>query len=121
MPRNPSTEEEADRPDDGTLTPEQRLWRALRGRRLNDRKFRRKYAVDESGTSVDFVCLEAAVAIDIVGADTPKLTAEKGRALKAAKLKLLRIPEADVLGKFEKTLQLIWRETEQTVKRRPSF
>lgn len=98
-------------------TAEQRLWRALRGRRLNDRKFRRGHEV--GGFRVDFACIESGVAIDIVAAETPKLTAEKGRAMKAAKMRLLRIPEADVLGKFEKTLQMLWRETEETVKRPP--
>jgi very-short-patch-repair endonuclease len=115
------TNEPSDAANDEKLTAEQRLWRALRGRRLNDRKFRRKYDVADSGITVDFVCLEAGIAIDVLGDDAPKLTAEKGRVLKAARLRLLRIPEADVLRNFEKTLQLIWRETEQTVKRRPSF
>ena len=99
------------------LTGEQRLWRALRGRRLNDRKFRRGHEV--GAFKVDFACIESGLAIDIVGADTPKLTAEKGRALKAAKLRLLRIPEEDLLKRFEKTLQYLWRESEQTVKRPP--
>lgn len=98
-------------------TAEQRLWRALRGRRLNDRKFHRKY--DGEGFAVDFACIESGIAIDLVGPETPKLTAEKGRAIKAAKMRLLRIPEQDVLKKFEKTMQMLWRETEQTVKRPP--
>lgn len=100
-----------------TLTPEQRLWRALRGRRLNDRKFHRGFDVGEF--HVDFACIEAGVAIVLVGPQTPKVTAEMGRALKAAGLRVLKIPEADMLSSFEKTLQLIWRETEQTVKRPP--
>ena len=115
------TAEDHEEDDGRELTAEQRLWRALRGRRLNDRKFRRKYTVGESDVTVDFVCIEAGIAIDLVGPETPKLTAEKGRVLKAARLKLLRIPEEDVMKRFEKTLQLLWRETEQTVKRRPSF
>lgn len=117
----PDEDDESSPANDASLTAEQRLWRALRGRRLNDRKFRRQYTVPESDVKVDFVCLEAGVAIEIVDADTPAMTPEKGRVLKAVRLKLLRIPEADVMKQFEKTLQLIWRETEQTVKRRPSF
>lgn len=117
MSKKADTDDADDKTGATPPTAEQRLWRALRGRRLNDRKFHRGYEVD--GFAVDFMCVESGIAIDLVGADTPKLTAEKGRAMKAAKVRLLRIPEEDITKRFEKTLQMLWRESETTVKRPP--
>ncbi|MCJ2008540.1 DUF559 domain-containing protein [Methylobacterium sp. E-025] len=45
---------------------EARLWRVLRNRQLNGRKFRRQWPIDRY--VVDFACIEAKRVVEVVGA-----------------------------------------------------
>jgi very-short-patch-repair endonuclease len=45
---------------------EDRLWRALRGRKLSNWKFRRQHPIDRF--TVDFCCLESKLVLEVDGA-----------------------------------------------------
>jgi very-short-patch-repair endonuclease len=76
---------------------EDRLWKALRGCRLEGWKWRRQAPVGPF--IVDFVCLEAALAVEVDGgihAERPDRDARREAYLRARGLQVLRFWNAEV-------------------------
>ena len=93
------------------LTPsEARLWKALKGRGLAGRKFRRQHSI--GNYIVDFYCYSAKLAIEVDGAyhQTPsvELADQKRDAyLQSQGIKVLRIPNEVVHKQFDLAIEAI--------------
>lgn len=76
---------------------EDRLWHELRGRRLNQIKFRRQVPLGRY--IADFVCLEAGLIIEIDGSQHAESESDRNRdaELKARGFRVLRFWNDDVL------------------------
>jgi len=86
---------------------ETKLWDALRGGRLEDWKWRRQAPVGPY--IVDFLCLEAALVVEVDGgvhAEEPEYDARRDALLKRRGLQVLRFGNAQVTGDFD---QVCWR------------
>jgi very-short-patch-repair endonuclease len=85
---------------------ETRLWETLRGRRLDGWKWRRQAPVGPF--IVDFLCLEAAVAVELDGgihAEQADRDARRDAYLRARGLQVLRFWNSEVSAQFD---QVCW-------------
>ena len=93
---------------------EQRLWRHLRGKRLAGYKFRRQQPL---GTYIlDFVCIEAKLAIEIDGGQHAEQTAcdaQRTRYLQQRGVTVLRLWNNEVLQLTEAVLTAILHKLEE--------
>ena len=93
---------------------EQRLWRHLRGKRLAGYKFRRQQPL---GTYIlDFVCIEAKLAIEIDGGQHAEQTAcdaQRTRYLQQRGFTVLRFWNNEVLQQTEAVLTAILHKLEE--------
>ena len=81
-------------------SPEELLWRELRGRRLEGWKFRRQMPI--AGHVVDFACVSARLTIEVDGkqhADQVEADAERRKKIEAAGFVEIRFTNEDVLGR----------------------
>ncbi|MBX9944413.1 MAG: DUF559 domain-containing protein [Reyranella sp.] len=85
------------------------LWRHLRRRQLGDFKFRRQHAV---GPYIcDFVCLDAAVVVELDGSQHVEQAAYDSRRdayLRSKGLRVLRFWNADVLARTRDVIDTIF-------------
>lgn len=89
---------------------EKRLWKYLRGRQLEDAKFRRQEPVQNR--IADFLCVEAKLIIELDGGqhgEQIEADAERTRQLEAAGYTVLRFWNNDVLANTEGVLEEIRR------------
>jgi very-short-patch-repair endonuclease len=87
--------------------PEAKLWDALRDSRLEGWKWRRQVPVGPF--IVDFLCLEAAVAVELDGgvhAERPDRDARRDAYLRGRGLQVLRLWNAEVEGTLDR---VCWR------------
>ena len=94
---------------------ERKLWSLLRGEQLNGLQFRRQHPI--GGYSVDFVCLKANLVIELDGgqhADPAGLAhdARRTRRLEELGLRVLRVPDDEMLKDPDAVLRTILRELE---------
>ena len=87
--------------------PEVILWNALRGRRLEGRRFRRQHPLGPY--ILDFYCAEARLAVEIDGAahdhpDKIEHDQRRRRWLESCGVRALRIPAREVLGNLDGVL-----------------
>jgi very-short-patch-repair endonuclease len=88
---------------------EQRLWSALRGKRVGV-KFRRQHPL--SRYVVDFYCVEAALAIEVDGSvheTRGEADATRQAYLEENKVKFLRFTNEDVLNRLPSVIESIQR------------
>ncbi|HXA39726.1 MAG TPA: endonuclease domain-containing protein [Phenylobacterium sp.] len=86
----------------GQTTSEARLWEALRGLRLDGWKWRRQVPVGPF--IVDFLCLEAAIAVELDGgihAEQADRDARRDAYLRARGLQVLRFWNSEVSADFD--------------------
>ncbi|MCJ2080692.1 endonuclease domain-containing protein [Methylobacterium sp. J-090] len=93
-----------------TTAAEAKLWRALRGTRLNGWKFRRQHPIDRY--IVDFVCLTAKLVVEVDGAThgSPAALdrdAERTHVLEAASFQVIRIGNVDIRENLDGVLESI--------------
>ena len=85
---------------------EQRLWLAVRARRLDGLKFRRQATVGPF--IVDFLCHEAALVVELDGGQHgDKVDAARTRYLEQQGLKVLRFWNNEVIGNMEGVLETV--------------
>ena len=89
------------------------LWEQLRGKKVENFKFRRQHIIDEF--IVDFVCLDRMLVIEVDGGyhnDPEVLEADKLRTelLEELGYKVIRFTNEEVIGNIENTLQTILNE-----------
>ncbi|MBE1160510.1 endonuclease domain-containing protein [Dyella acidiphila] len=87
---------------------ELRLWRYLRNRHLMGSKFRRQHEIDRY--IVDFVCVEAALIVELDGGQHAEMMAEdarRTRRLEALGYRVLRFWNNDALTNTETVLAVI--------------
>jgi very-short-patch-repair endonuclease len=94
---------------------ERKLWSLLRGEQLNGLQFRRQHPI--GGYIVDFVCLKANLVVELDGgqhADPAGLVhdARRTRRLEEPGLRVLRVPDDEMLKNPEAVLRTILRELE---------
>lgn len=90
---------------------ENRLWRLLRNRRLNQFKFRRQYSIPPY--VVDFVCVEAGLVIEIDGGqhqDARRKDEKRSRYLAKFGYRTVRYWDNDVLVRTDSVLEAILLE-----------
>jgi adenine-specific DNA-methyltransferase len=95
---------------------EAKLWRALRDRRLDDRKFRRQFPV--CGYFADFACVEAGLIVELDGGqhfepDAQAADLRRTQRLRGAGFEVLRFDNGQVLTETEGVLTAIlgWLRT----------
>ena len=87
---------------------ESALWKQLRGRRLNDYKFRRQVVIEPY--IVDFVCLEAKLIIEADGgqhADHMAYDARRTARLEGMGYRVMRFWNHEILGELHSVLEQI--------------
>ena len=89
---------------------EARLWRALRGARLNGFKFRRQHPIDRF--VVDFVCLKAKLVVEVDGAThgSPAALghdAERTRIIETAGFQVVRFGNDDIRENLDGVLESV--------------
>lgn len=89
---------------------EEALWQRLRGRRLNQAKFRRQHAI--ASFIVDFVCIEARLIVEVDGIihespDHQAYDESRQRMLENMGYQLLRFSYGEVLQQMEGVLAAI--------------
>jgi len=87
------------------------MWEALRNRKLNNWKFRRQHPISK-GFILDFYCAETKVAVELDGThhkSKGQKEYDKDRAefLKDYGIRIIRIPNEEVLNSIENVLQQI--------------
>ena len=88
---------------------EQRLWNCLRQRQFGDFKFRRQHPFENY--VVDFVCLQAMLAVEVDGgqhADQQEEDALRTRTLTDAGFKVLRFWNNEVMQDIDAVKHSIW-------------
>jgi adenine-specific DNA-methyltransferase len=88
---------------------ERRLWNHLRRRQLAGFKFRRQHSIDSF--ICDFICLEAAVIVELDGSqhvDQELYDARRDAFLRAKGFRVLRFWNADVLTHVDTVLETIF-------------
>ena len=88
---------------------EHRLWQCLRQRQFGDFKFRRQHPFENY--VIDFVCLEAKLAVEVDGgqhAEQEQDDALRTRALTDAGFKVLRFWNNEVMQDIEAVKESIW-------------
>ena len=89
---------------------EQRLWRFLRRKQMSEFKFRRQHPFDDY--IIDFVCLEAMIAIEVDGGQHNAQHAEdKARTeyLTNAGFRVLRFWNSEVMNYIDSVTSVIWQ------------
>jgi very-short-patch-repair endonuclease len=92
---------------------ERKLWSLLRGRQLSGFKFRRQHPIDRY--TVDFVCLEAKLIVELDGAQhggQVEYDARRSEVLEAAGFRVIRFWNREVREEFEYVVRRILRELE---------
>ena len=87
---------------------EQRLWEALRDRRLGGHKFLRQRPI--RGFIVDFYCAKASLVLEVDGgihAERETADAERERTLATRGVYVLRVTNEDVVDRIDHTLRRI--------------
>ena len=89
---------------------EEVLWELLRGKHLDDFKFRREHIIDD--IIVDFVCLKQKLVIEVDGGyhkqpEVKELDKLKKDILNNLGFQVLRFTNEEVLGKTDRTVRLI--------------
>jgi len=95
----------------GSTDAERALWRRLKGRQIEDCKFRRQHPFGDY--ILDFVCLERMVVIELDGsqhADAVGYDARRTRLLEDAGFVVLRFWNNDVFGNMDGVLEMIHRQ-----------
>jgi very-short-patch-repair endonuclease len=92
---------------------EARLWRALRGRKLDRWKFRRQHPIDRY--VVDFVTLAGKLIVEVDGAThstTPEIShgETRTRVLESLGFHLIRVTNQDVYENLQGVTDTIWSE-----------
>ena len=90
-------------------TAESVLWRHLRNRQLNGRKWRRQQPIDQY--VVDFFCAELRLVVEVDGdvhAFTERRDAAREAYLKGQGLQVARFTNDDVLKNLEGVLTRLW-------------
>src|SRR4051812_24931007 len=88
---------------------EQKVWQALRGRRFKGLKFRRQFPIENY--TVDFVCLEAALVIELDGEShdrTAQADAQRTAVIEANGFRVIRFPNEAVMFQFDGVLRDIF-------------
>jgi very-short-patch-repair endonuclease len=94
---------------------EQQLWRSLRRGQLSSFRFRRQHPFGDC--IIDFVCLEAMLAVEIDGGQHGERTTEDAKRtemLERAGFRVLRFWNNEVLQETEAVLAVIWKELKAT-------
>jgi len=105
------------------MTPsEQRLWHALRGKRLNAIRFRRQHVLGPYVT--DFFCSSARLAIEIDGGvhddeDRQARDANRDQWMASQGVRVLRIPNRLVEDNIDAALRMIVEAVERAERRLP--
>ena len=89
---------------------EQRLWRYLRRKQMSNFKFRRQHPFGDY--ILDFVCLEAMLAIEVDGGQHNELQVhdmERTEYLRRSGFRVLRFWNNEVLSDIEVVASVIWR------------
>jgi very-short-patch-repair endonuclease len=89
---------------------ERRLWQRLRGKQLQDCKFRRQYPI--AGYIADFACVDAKLVIELDGgqhSDQNAYDHERTRKIASNGYRVLRFWIDDVLLRIEPVLEEITR------------
>ena len=100
---------------------ETKLWNAIRGRRLNDWKFRRQFPIDNY--VADFVCLEAALVVELDGEShdrTIEGDKKRTRSIEERGFEVIRFLNEAVLFHFDGVLRDLIDACERRAKNRPS-
>ena len=89
---------------------EAKLWRALRGSRLNGWKFRRQHPIDRFVT--DFACVKAMLVLEVDGATHASPAArdrdaERTRIIEAAGFRVVRIHNTDITDNLDGVLETV--------------
>lgn len=97
---------------------EDKLWRALRNRAVDRRKFRRQHPIDRF--IVDFVCIEAKLVVEVDGAthSTERELArdeDRRQILESCGYHVMRVTNDDVYKNLEGVLDSIWLELNHRV------
>ena len=100
----------------GFLSPD-KLWQAVRGRKLDGLKFRREHSV--LGYFADFACEQAKLIVELDGlshevAGAPARDATREAALEAAGWHVIRFKNRDVLEDLPRVLEEIRRAARTT-------
>lgn len=97
---------------------EQRLWMAVRGRRLGGWKLRRQATIGPF--VVDFLCVEAGLIVELDGGQhSVELDADRRRYLEARGLRVLRFWNTDVMHNIEGVLEVLLNKLESGTHRPP--
>jgi very-short-patch-repair endonuclease len=94
---------------------EQHLWRSLRRKQVSTFSFRRQHPFGDY--IIDFVCLEAMLAIEIDGGQHGEQTtqdAKRTEMLEKAGFRVLRFWNNLVLQETEAVMAVIWKELKTT-------
>jgi very-short-patch-repair endonuclease len=87
---------------------EDKLWRALRGRRVANAKFRRQHAIDHF--IVDFVCIEQKLVVEVDGEIHIQQRAydhQRSAYIRQRDFRILRFSNDEVLQNIEGVVQAI--------------
>ena len=101
---------------------EQRLWNCLRQRQFGDFKFRRQHPFENY--VIDFVCLEAMLAVEVDGgqhADQQPEDALRTRTLTDAGFKVLRFWNNEVMQDIDAVKESIWLALQERKDPSPSL
>ncbi len=93
---------------------EQRLWRLLRRKQMSDFKFRRQHPFGDY--IIDFVCLEAMLAVEVDGGQHNAHQAEdtvRTAFLKQAGFLVLRFWNNEVMSDIDSVTTVIWRALQE--------
>ncbi|NCT70782.1 MAG: endonuclease domain-containing protein [Xanthomonadaceae bacterium] len=86
---------------------ELKLWKVLRGRRLEGLKFRRQHPIPPY--VADFCCIEKKLIVELDGSQhTTRLDAARTRILRSQGWAILRFWDHDVLRATEAVVEVIW-------------
>lgn len=99
-------------------SPEQIMWQALRGRRLNNLKFRRQHPVANTTFVADFLCYEARLIIEIDGEihNVQKIEDEQRQsALETEGYTVLRFTNEQMKSDLEAVLTTIARIADKLI------
>ncbi|WP_394696383.1 endonuclease domain-containing protein [Pseudoxanthomonas japonensis] len=86
---------------------ELKLWKVLRGRRLEGLKFRRQHPIPPY--VADFCCIDKKLIVELDGSQhTTRLDAARTRILRSQGWTILRFWDHDVLRATEAVVEVIW-------------
>lgn len=91
---------------------EQILWKYLRDRQINGRKWRRQHKI--SKYVVDFFCAELALVVELDGdvhAFQQRQDIQRQREIESQGIRVLRFTNQDVLENLDGVLETLWEMT----------